>query len=45
MLSDNNQAAAYAHLIEAIEDWGGLLNTIYDAILDEEKPLLKSMGG
>lgn len=45
MLSDNETAHAYAHLMEAVEDWGKLLNVLYDAILPEEKPLLKSMAG
>ena len=45
MLEDNDQAIAYAHLMEAVEDWGKLLNVLFDAILPEEKPLLKSMAG
>ena len=43
MLDDNEQAIAYAHLTEAIEDWNSLLNVLYDAILAEEKPILNSM--
>ena len=43
MLSDNEQEVAYAHLLDAIEDWGGILNGVYDAILPEEKPMLISM--
>jgi len=45
MLSDNETAVAYAHLTEAVEDWGLLLTVLYDAILTEEKPILKSMAG
>ena len=45
MLSDNETAHAYAHLLEAVEDWGMLLEGVYDAILPEEKPKLKSMAG
>jgi hypothetical protein len=41
----NDQAVAYAHLMSAIEDWNGLLNTLYDGILPEEKPMLDSMDG
>lgn len=43
MLKDNDQAIAYAHLIDAIEDWNSLLSTLYDCILPEEKPMLDSM--
>jgi len=44
MLSDNDTAHAYAHLMEAVEDWGKLLNGLYDSFLPEERPLLRSMG-
>lgn len=43
MLSSNETAVAYAHLKEAIEDWNGLLNVVYDCILEEDKPFLDSM--
>lgn len=39
----NDQAVAFAHLTEAIEDWNSLLNVLFDCILPEEKPILKSM--
>ena len=45
MLSDNETAIAYAHLTEAVEDWGKLLTGLYDAIPAEDKPILKSMAG
>ena len=43
MLEDNDQAVAYAHLMDAIDNWNSLLNTLYDCILPEEKPMLDSM--
>jgi len=44
MLSDNKQAIVYAHLMDAIEAWGMLLDDLYDDLLPEEKLVVEKMG-
>lgn len=44
MLSNNKQAVAYAHVQEAIDNWDGLLNVIWDFMLPEETPIVEAIG-
>jgi len=44
MLSNNKQAVAYAHVQEAIDNWDGLLNVIWDFMLPEDTACVKAIG-
>jgi hypothetical protein len=44
MLSDNEQAIAYAHLLDGIETLGQMLNVVESGFLKEDWALLKKMG-
>jgi len=44
MLDNNNQAIAYAHIQEAIDNWDSLLNILYDTFLDEDMQYVTAVG-
>lgn len=44
MLNDDQQATAYAHVQEAIDNWESLLNVLYDTFLVEDLNSVKAIG-
>ena len=44
MLDDDNQAEAYAHVSDALEELNSLLNVLYDSLLEEDITITTSIG-